>query len=129
MSPQVYAFSGQPFQAALIFSSISILNQLRFPLMFLPMIIASLSDAQVSLGRLDRFMRQPDVEGYTEALLEDGAEERRGGGVSSAEPHPGVGVSVKGGTFFWEHPAARRTRLLLKAGTCCSTAGGLATLR
>jgi len=60
----VYASTGGSFTAARIFSALTVLNQLRFPLMFLPSITQQLSDARVSLKRLDRFMRQTEVERY-----------------------------------------------------------------
>ena len=67
-----------------------------------------MSDAKVSLDRLDRFVRQPDVENYRAAIKDDSQGSSAGGAR--------VGIAIRGGEFFWEHPDARKTRLKLKAG-------------
>jgi hypothetical protein len=80
------------------------------------MILASLADANVSLERLNRFMRQPDVENYRYSL-EDAPKSSKSTASSATSSVAGtVGISVTGGTFFWEHPDARATRLKLRAG-------------
>lgn len=57
----VFAASGGTFTAANIFTAIAVLNQLRFPLMFYPMVISQMADARVSLERLNKFIAQPEV--------------------------------------------------------------------
>jgi ABC-type multidrug transport system fused ATPase/permease subunit len=59
----VYAGSGGAFTAAVIFTALAILNQLRFPLMFYPMVISQLADAKVSLERLNKFMESSEIGG------------------------------------------------------------------
>jgi len=56
-----YVGSGGNFSAATVFTAISILNSLRFPLMFYPMVIQQVADARVSFERLNKFMGVPEV--------------------------------------------------------------------
>lgn len=135
----VYAGTGGDFSAARVFSAISVLNQLRFPLMFLPSVIQQIADAKVSLSRLDRFVQQPEVEGYlqqgkggavsdktappSDSAAPSGSAESVAVPVtspasSSASPatiDPSAGIAVTGATFHWENPSARVARLRKKA--------------
>ena len=132
----VYAGTGGDFSAARVFSAISVLNQIRFPLMFLPSVIQQIADAKVSLGRLDRFVKQPEVEGYTRQLTNAAAAASKDvtaspsadsvavavsghsspvASSSASAPSSEVGISVSGATFHWEDPEARVVRLKKKA--------------
>lgn len=128
----VFAASGGAFTAATVFTAITILNQLRFPLMFYPMVISSLADAKVSLERLNKFMRQPEVLSSSpspssevkadgdalaltvrlEAALSTTPPTLFGASALAVRdlPSASVGLSVKG-TFYWEDPTARSERL------------------
>ena len=138
----VYAGSGGEFTAAVVFTALAILNQLRFPLMFYPMVISQLADARVSLERLNKFMRQPELGAASAAAgavaVAAGGE---GGGASSDAvvpifpplpdvaptliapsaaaaaklPAAEVAVRVEAGCFHWEEPFAREARLRAKA--------------
>lgn len=69
----VFAGTGGDFTAATAFTALAILNNLRFPLMFYPMVISQFADARVSFDRLNKFMSQPEVEGAAgpQRLLKD----------------------------------------------------------
>ena len=130
----VYAGVGGQFTAARIFTAIAILNQLRFPLMFYPMVISQVADAKVSLERLNKFLKQPEVPDREKAkqtaaasatLLIDTVS-------TSSPPLPNsliaasihaanqlpldqVGVRVTKGTFYWEEAIAHAERVVRKA--------------
>jgi ATP-binding cassette subfamily C (CFTR/MRP) protein 1 len=126
----VYAGSGGVFTAARIFSALSTLNSLRFPLLFLPSVIQQLADAKVSLGRLDKFLLQPEVEAFTDVSTaivtvhadesgpseskenEEIPERLRGPMVSASALQPAqMGIAVIDATFFHEAPLARAKRI------------------
>lgn len=58
----VFAATNGDFSASRVFTAISVLNSLRFPLMFYPMVITQVADAKVSIERLSRFLAQPEVD-------------------------------------------------------------------
>jgi ATP-binding cassette subfamily C (CFTR/MRP) protein 1 len=141
----VYSGVGGDFSASIVFTAIAILNNLRFPLMFYPMVIQSLSDAKVTLERLNNFVSQPEVESYgRKALTEDGATATTANAaavvIDAVADGEAVGfkpktetflsasaaaclamapedtaVYVKNATFYWEKPSDRKTRLDRKA--------------
>ncbi|PPR03716.1 hypothetical protein CVT24_007391 [Panaeolus cyanescens] len=56
-----YALTGHDLNIAIIFSSLQLLNGIRFPLAFLPFVLSSLSDALVALGRIGAFLTAEDI--------------------------------------------------------------------
>ncbi|GAO49019.1 hypothetical protein SAICODRAFT_7613 [Saitoella complicata NRRL Y-17804] len=83
-----YSLTGHDLGAGVVFSSLSLLNMLRLPLMFLPMVFSAVTDAWVSLGRLSEVLGAGEVvEGGVRVVGNDEGEEA---------------VWVKGGSFVWE---------------------------
>jgi ABC-type multidrug transport system fused ATPase/permease subunit len=56
-----YSLSRHPLNPAPIFSSLTLFNQLRFPLVLLPMIIGLVTDALSSVGRIEEFLFAEDL--------------------------------------------------------------------
>eukprot|EP00924_Labyrinthula_sp_SR-Ha-C_P003457 augustus_masked-scaffold_15-processed-gene-10.53-mRNA-1 protein AED:0.02 eAED:0.03 QI:0/-1/0/1/-1/1/1/0/1410 len=77
--------SDSDFSAARAFTSVSLLNLLRFPLAVLPNIVNNLAEASVSLTRIAEFLSSPEINGYS---------------VKGTEKK--VVVKVEKGRFFWE---------------------------
>ncbi len=125
-----YAGVGGSFTAAAIFTAIAILNQLRFPLMFYPMVLSQMADAKVSLERLNNFIRQPEVPDRDKsaasivvealpAMLQSHSSKhsilKASAVAANALPLSKVGIRVQKGTFFWEEAGAYAERLVRKA--------------
>jgi ATP-binding cassette, subfamily C (CFTR/MRP), member 1 len=139
----VYAATSTSFTVSTVFTALTILNQLRFPLMFYPMVIMLVSAASVSLGRMEKFMVAPEVDTAvvgratvpaspqhrsvaSPADVVPSMDEKSSVGVAASEasssPSSSVGkslaadptsiVSVSGGTFWWQDPAAPVVDLL-----------------
>ncbi|TFK67200.1 multidrug resistance-associated ABC transporter [Pluteus cervinus] len=51
-----YALSGHDLNVAVIFTSLQFFNVIRYPLIFLPFVLAAISDALVALGRISKFL-------------------------------------------------------------------------
>ena len=137
-----FAAAGGDFTPANVFTAIAILNQLRFPIIFYPMIVTQLADAKVSLERLNKFIASAEVPSH--ALLSrerhnlphspndlaitvmSAAPARSAPSLrlaphltpaataANALPASQVGLRVSG-TFMWEDSDARDVRLALKA--------------
>ena len=130
----VFAGTGGDFSSATVFTAIAILNSLRFPLMFYPMVISQLADAKTSLDRLNKFCNAEEVgdDAKADALaaslgnalvsVTDAKETQTvvaavltpSAQLAFAAPDSDVGVRVESATFFWENPDKRRERLKLK---------------
>lgn len=127
----VFAGTGGDFSSATVFTAIAVLNSLRFPLMFYPMVISQIADSKTSLDRLNKFCNAEEVgdDAKADALAEslgntvvsvtNAKETHTTALTESAQaafstPDSEVGVRVKGATFFWENPDKRRERLKFK---------------
>ncbi len=64
----VYACLGNILNPAKVFSSLSLFNQLRFPLMFFPMLLNTLAEGKVSLKRLTEFLMAEEQDNYVERV-------------------------------------------------------------
>ena len=84
-----YARTGKPIVASTIFTAISLFNQLRFPLLFYPMLIDSMANGKNSLRRISQYLTQEEIEPYVERA---GRIDGGGGGGS---------IEMTGGNFFW----------------------------
>ena len=60
----VYALLGNTLDSTKVFTALALFNQLRFPLIFLPMLFNTLSDGHLSLWRLTGFLRASEIEKY-----------------------------------------------------------------
>ncbi|XP_041372529.1 multidrug resistance-associated protein 1-like [Gigantopelta aegis] len=68
------------------FVALSLFNILRFPINILPMIVSYVVQANVSIGRIGKFLRQPDLD-FDTVIHETYSENA---------------ISVKNGTFTWD---------------------------
>jgi ATP-binding cassette, subfamily C (CFTR/MRP), member 1 len=57
-----YSATGHPLQAGNIFSSLTLFNSMRYPLMFLPRVISSTIDAWVAIQRLQGLLLADELE-------------------------------------------------------------------
>ena len=67
----VYGLLGNVLNPTKVFTSLALFNQLRFPLIFLPMLFNTLAEGKVSLNRLTSFLQTEEVQSYVESK-EDG---------------------------------------------------------
>ncbi|KAF9523137.1 ABC transporter [Crepidotus variabilis] len=83
----IYSVTGHPLQPAIIFSSLTLFNLLRMPLMFLPVSLSAIADAQNAVERL---------RGVFEAeLLED---------TIIIDEQLDNAIEVQGASFTWDAP-------------------------
>ncbi|KAI0925971.1 hypothetical protein AcV5_008554 [Taiwanofungus camphoratus] len=100
----VYAATGHSLSAANIFSSLTLFNLLRMPLMFLPLSLGATADAKNAIDRLY---------GVFEAeTIED---------IQIQDPSLGVAIEVSAADFTWEGPpleveASKKKKSLLGSG-------------
>lgn len=80
-----YSLTGHALNPANIFSSLTLFNLLRMPLMFLPIVFAASTDAWVSLGRMQSMLLAEEIEETAKIDL-------------NAE----FAIEVEKGRFVWE---------------------------
>jgi ATP-binding cassette, subfamily C (CFTR/MRP), member 1 len=80
-----YSLTGHGLNPANIFSSLTLFNLLRMPLMFLPIVFAACTDAYVSLGRMQSLLLSEEIE--DNIVIDHDAE---------------FAISVTNGRFVWE---------------------------
>ncbi|CAN0032979.1 unnamed protein product, partial [Heterosigma akashiwo] len=76
-------------QPSKIFTALSLFNQIRLPLLFYPWVLSALADGKVSLGRLDTFLKAPEVESYVER------------GDPGRRLPAGTAISLEDAAFAW----------------------------
>ena len=81
----VYSLAGGELDAARIFSSLTLFNIIRLPLMFLPILTASLTDALVSVGRIQSLLVAEELD-FLPKIVESGD----------------FAVKITDGEFLWE---------------------------
>ncbi|CDF38271.1 unnamed protein product [Chondrus crispus] len=99
---------GEELNPARIFTGLALLNQLRLPVMMLPMTINSLIDARIGVKRIERFLDLENTENYSreDPQKKDTALDERREDVDSAsssdssESRPGS-IRIKNGEFEW----------------------------
>ena len=121
-----FALSNHVLDPAPVFSSLALFNALRMPLNLLPMVIGQVTDAWVSLGRIESFLRAEeqeedvlwDLKG-TEAVRMEGAEftwERvagteakagKGGKGGSAGQAKGATRAEDSQKKWWKHSSSK----------------------
>jgi len=86
-----YAKSGRPIVASTIFTAISLFNQLRLPLFFLPVLISSLANGKNALRRISSYLSAEEMTKYVQTL----------------PPIMGGGrIEMKNGNFLWSSSTA-----------------------
>ena len=89
-----YALSNHTLNPAPIFSSLALFNALRMPLNLLPMVIGQVTDAWVSMGRIQEFLLSEELEDEIEWDME---------GKQA--------VVIQDASFTWERVASQETAL------------------
>ena len=82
----VYALLGHKLTPTKVFTALALFNQLRFPLIFFPMLLNTLAEGKVSLVRITDFLSSKEVDDYVER---DVAGE-------------GCAIAVTNATFSWK---------------------------
>ncbi len=82
-----YRRTGRPIVASTIFTAISLFNQLRFPLLFYPMVVDSLANGKNSISRLSRYLSQEELTPYVQKIAK--------------EPSEGGSIELLNGNFLW----------------------------
>lgn len=105
-----YARSNQAITASTVFTSISLFNQLRFPLFFLPMWIESFSQAAVATQRLAKFLTEPELEQYR------------------VQQRNVRGLELRNGNFYWPSTKTRaleNVNVRFEPGTVTAVVGSV----
>ncbi|KAJ1437218.1 hypothetical protein B484DRAFT_416639 [Ochromonadaceae sp. CCMP2298] len=89
-SLSVYALLGNELNPTKVFTSLALFNQLRFPLIFFPMLLNTLAEGRVSLRRLTTFLLTEEVQNYVSDCEPEGAGEGTGDVVR-----------ISNGSFSW----------------------------
>ncbi|CAG8496995.1 12244_t:CDS:2 [Dentiscutata heterogama] len=80
-----FSLTGGELTAGIVFSSLALFNILRLPLMFIPMVIASVTDAYVSVNRINEFLQSDELSVLPEI-----------------DPNEQYAIKVTDGEFIWE---------------------------
>ena len=110
----IFADGGQELTATKAFVTLSYLNLMRIPLAFLPMMIAFMVQAKVSLDRVNKFMNNDELS--EEAVTKDSSDMKDDA------------VRIQGGTFSWgpEEPRVLSDiNLNIKAGSLTAVVGSV----
>jgi len=90
LSLGMYALLGNVLTPTKVFTALALFNQLRFPLIFLPMLLNTLAEGKISLARLTRFLMASELQSY----------------VNTTDPRvsasSGVSIAVRNATFSWD---------------------------
>ena len=87
--------SDKPLTTDIVFPALTLFNLLTFPLAILPMVITSIIEASVAVGRLTAFFTAEELQ--ADAVILRGAVEEQGD----------ESISVRDGTFSWDRYANR----------------------
>ena len=83
----LYALLGNSLTPVKVFTALALFNQLRFPLIFLPILLNNLTEGALSLERLSKFFSADEVVDYVERV------------PTTDKSSPAV--RIKGGDFSW----------------------------
>lgn len=89
-----YQKTGRPIVASTIFTAISLFNQLRFPLLFYPMVIDSIANGKNALRRLSKYLCQEDLTPYVAHLPKTNGKGK---------------ITLENGNFLWAKPTRAKT--------------------
>ena len=91
----VYALLGNRLDSTKVFTALALFNQLRFPLIFLPVMFNTLADGKISLWRLTNFLLADEIEDYVETSTD-----------TSSLSHA---IAIEKGAFSWRSHASNET--------------------
>ena len=95
-----YGLLGNVLTPTKVFTALALFNQLRFPLVFLPLLLNNLAEGKVSLVRLTKFLLTDEVQDYVERDDIDTGLETLGPWKTSEDA-----VVIENGTFSWNSNA------------------------
>lgn len=87
----VYALLGNKLYPTKVFTALALFNQLRFPIIFFPLLLNTLADGKVSLKRISKFLFSPEIENYVD---------------KSSRDDDKLAVSINSGQFSWNAPSS-----------------------
>lgn len=104
---------GQPLLPSRIFTGITLLNQLRAPVMLLPMTITTLIDARLGVKRIQRFLSLENADNYSRDADKSPATDKPAGdesediksSSSSSDNGPSGAIEITNGEFEWSQIA------------------------
>lgn len=85
----IYSVTGHSLAAGTIFSSLTLFNLLRMPLMFLPLVFSSMTDAQIALNRIQDMLSAEEIQ-------------VEGQDIASNDHAPEAAITIKMADFYWE---------------------------
>lgn len=96
--------------AARVFAGIAILNQLRVPVMMLPMVFTQFIDTRIGLKRIERFLDLEDTDNYSRETSEKVENSLDDEGLTSSDTQPPSQLShgsivITQGEFEWSQIA------------------------
>eukprot|EP00177_Eucheuma_denticulatum_P007234 GFKZ01013162.1.p1 GENE.GFKZ01013162.1~~GFKZ01013162.1.p1 ORF type:complete len:1384 (+),score=212.46 GFKZ01013162.1:285-4436(+) len=97
----------QELEPARIFTGLALLNQLRAPVMMLPLTANTFIDARIGLKRIERFLRLEDTDNYSrdtpskhsQKVDEEGSGNRTS--WSDSTDNESASITITGGEFQW----------------------------
>lgn len=94
----LYAFLGNELNPMKVFTALALFNQLRFPIIFFPLLLNTLADGKVSLRRLSSYLTSSEVQNYVinPALNSSTAD--------TVDPDEVGSIEISGGDFAWSAP-------------------------
>ncbi|KAL3913747.1 MAG: hypothetical protein SGILL_006368, partial [Bacillariaceae sp.] len=90
------AFSGAEISASVLFSALVAFDQLRFPLLFYPMALAQLVQAQVSASRVEVFLDMNEI----------GSSNTTGNGSYKRDENGDGSIALENVEVYWRDPRA-----------------------
>lgn len=90
----VYVLLGNVLSPVKVFTALGLFNQLRFPLIFYPMVINNLAEGKISLQRLSKFLKAKEVVDYV----------NRDPAVNGLSEDVAVGITAA--NFSWTAPVS-----------------------
>eukprot|EP01079_Euglenida_sp_SAG-EU17-18_P000382 gene382-2420_t len=105
-----YTMLGGTLNAALIFTAQALFNNLRGPLGYLPMLVASFAEARASIRRVEKFLLMPSIQPDREP----------------SNPLYGTAVAVQNCSFLWDEaqgPALHDINLEIPEGSLTMVVG------
>lgn len=93
-----YGLLGNVLTPTKVFTALALFNQLRFPLVFLPLLLNNLAEGKVSLVRLTKFLLTDEVQDYVERNDEDVHTDLIG---MTSNRRSQDAITIENGTFSW----------------------------